>query len=82
MTSCYELPQWMRPRRCSHVQGEPPEDGEADQRTWCGREASYRSVAKADAALIGVGDTVAYWCAAHAPPVTVIPKKLVQPAKG
>ena len=76
MTSCYELPRWMRPRRCCHVQGKPPEDGEPDLRVWCRADADYRSVARADAATVGAVDAVSYWCAEHAPAVTVVPRKL------
>jgi len=76
MPSCYPLPQWMRPRRCCHVQGDPPEDGDPDLRVYCCADADYRAVAKADAALIGVADAITYWCEEHAPPRTHVPMKL------
>jgi len=76
MPSCYPLPDWMRPRRCCHVHGKEPEEGEADLRVWCRANADYRSVAKADAATVGAMDAVSYWCAEHAPPVTHVARKL------
>jgi hypothetical protein len=81
MPSCYPLPQWMRPRRCSHVSGEEPESDEPDLRVWCRAEADYRSVAKADAATVGATDAISYWCAAHAPAVTAVPLKLAAVGK-